>query len=348
MFKTKTLLLNVLLTSLICLPLLAHANILVNKGKQQVKSQAALLVDKAPIMALTSTQQGIVAVGSHGHLLTNNNNKNWVQHIVPTQTLLTGVAFASENDGWAVGHDATIIHTSDGGESWTLQQFLPGLDRPLLDVLFVNEQQGFSVGAYGMYFYTNDGGKTWNKQFLETLLLEEDIEYLAEVRSDSEEDYQFEISSILPHFNKIIQLQNNRLMLLGELGLIAFSNDNGKTWLREHNIYEGSFFTARQMQSKTILVGGLRGNVFRSLDDGKTWVNIQLGNNNNVNDIYQLKNGDIYLSQNNGVILKSIDDGLSFFQVSLQKGQDLMAVRELDNQIWVAGSKGLNLLKVNK
>ena len=103
-----------------------------------------------------------------------------------------------------------------------------------------------------------------------------------------------------------------------------------------------------QKQSKTILVGGLRGNVFRSLDDGKTWVNIQLGNNNNVNDIYQLKNGDIYLSQNNGVILKSIDDGLSFFQVSLQKGQDLMAVRELDNQIWVAGSKGLNLLKVNK
>ena len=32
------------------------------------------------------------------------------------------------NVGWAVGHDATILHTKDGGKNWTIQQFLPELD----------------------------------------------------------------------------------------------------------------------------------------------------------------------------------------------------------------------------
>lgn len=348
MFKTKTLLCNVIFTFFISLSLQAYSDVLIDSVEQQETSEAALYVEKAPIMALTSTKKAIYAVGSHGHLLTNVDNKNWVQSIVPTQTLLTGVAFPSERFGWAVGHDATIIHTNDGGDSWILQQLLPQLDRPLLDVLFINELQGFSVGAYGMYYSTINGGKTWNKQFLESLLPDEDIEYLAEVRNESEDDYQFEISSILPHFNKIIKLQDNKLMLVGELGLIAFSSDSGKTWHREHNIYDGSFFTAIQLKSKAILIGGLRGNVFRSFDGGLSWSKIHLINKNSVNDIYQVKNGDIYLSQNNGVILKSIDDGLSFTQVSLQKGQDIMAVIELDNKIWVAGSKGLNLLDVQK
>jgi len=332
-------------TSFTCLSLLTSSALAQDETKHVIKSQAALLVEKAPVTAFASTTKSIVAVGSYGHVLINENNSAWQQKIVPTDTLLTSISFSGDDLGWAVGHDATIIHTQDGGSTWNLQQYLPTLDRPLLDVLFLNHKQGIAVGAYGMFYRTNDGGTTWNKQFLESLLPEEDIEYLDDVRSESEEDYQFEISSILPHFNKIIALKDKRLLLVGELGLIAFSNDGGKSWERQDNIYEGSFFTAKQTQLNTILVAGLRGHIYRSTDNGLTWQSIVLVNNNSVNDIYQSSNGDIYLTQNTGIVLKSIDDGMSFVQDSIHKGQDLMAVSELNNQLWLAGSKGLNRLK---
>jgi len=332
-------------TSFMCLSLLTSSVLAQDETKQVIKSQAALLVEKAPIIAFAATTKSIVAVGSYGHVLINEGNDTWQQKIVPTDTLLTGVSFYGDTLGWAVGHDATIIHTQDGGLTWDLQQYLPTLDRPLLDVLFVSNKQGISVGAYGMFYRTNDGGKTWNKQFLESLLPEEDIEYLADVRSESEDDYQFEISSILPHFNKIIELTDKRLMLVGELGLIAFSSDGGKSWKRQNNIYEGSFFTAKQTQLNTILVAGLRGHLYRSTDNGLTWQQVTLINNNSINDIFQASNGDIYLTQNTGIVLKSIDDGISFIQDSVHKGQDLMGVSELNNQLWLAGSKGLNRLK---
>jgi photosystem II stability/assembly factor-like uncharacterized protein len=318
-----------------------------NQTKQQITSQPAKLAAKSPVMSLIITSKEMIAVGVRGHVLfgqglAEQGSTNWHQKIVPTNVLLTSVTFTDENNGWVVGHDATIIHTGDGGDSWQTQQYLPALDRPLLDVTFINEKTGFAVGAYGMFFGTNDGGASWTKQFLASLLPVDDVEYLNEIRGESEEDYQAEISSILPHFNKIIELSDKRLMLVGELGLIAFSNDQGKTWVREHNIYEGSFFSASQTNKNTLLVGGLRGHVFRSNDNGVSWSQISLVNSNSVNDISQLSNGDIYIAQNNGVALKSVDDGLSFTQVSLLKGQDLMAIQEFNQQIWVAGSKGLN------
>jgi len=320
-----------------------------NSSKQSVTSQPAKLASKSPIMALVATETKMVGVGVRGHVLVSKTVKgsstDWAQKTVPTNVLLTGVTFTDDNLGWIVGHDATILNTIDGGETWHTQQYLPTLDRPLLDVTFNNDKVGFAVGAYGMFFSTVDGGSTWNNQFLESLLPEEDVEYLNEVRGESEDDYQAEIASILPHFNKIIRLSDKRMLLVGELGLIAFSNDDGQTWIRENNIYEGSFFTAAQTKNNTLIIGGLRGNVYRSVDNGVNWSKIALVNNNSINDIKQLSNGDIYIMQNNGVALKSVDDGVSFTQISLLKGQDLMAVGEFNQQIWVASSKGLNLLE---
>ena len=345
MFKTKKLILTVVLAGLTSTWSLVSSAQEVSEIKQVFTSQPAMLAKNAPVMAIASNGQEMVAVGERGHVLTNNGVDDWSQVIIDTDVLLTDVEFYGDKSGWSVGHDATILHTTDGGSSWQIQQQIPELDRPLLDVNFVSSTQGFAVGAYGMFYSTIDGGKTWSKQFLESLLPEDDVEYLAEVKAESEEDYQFEIASILPHFNKIVALKNQGLMLVGELGLIAFSNDLGKSWQRIDNVYEGSFFTGLQLTSGAILVGGLRGNMFRSFDNGVNWSRVDLGNSNSVNDIYQLRNGDVLVAQNNGTLLISTDDGLSFTQHSVRKGQDLMDIHQFHDQVWLAGSKGLKVMK---
>ena len=80
---------------------------------------------------------------------------------MPTRALLTAVHMHDERIGWAVGHDAVILRTGDGGETWRLVHYAPEEERPLLDVWFRDEHTGFAVGAYGYFLATGDGGDTW-------------------------------------------------------------------------------------------------------------------------------------------------------------------------------------------
>ena len=50
-----------------------------------------------------------------------DHGQTWKQAKVPTQNLLTAVNFPSPSKGWAVGHEAVILATQDGGDSWEVQ-----------------------------------------------------------------------------------------------------------------------------------------------------------------------------------------------------------------------------------
>ncbi|MEN1451047.1 WD40/YVTN/BNR-like repeat-containing protein, partial [Pseudomonas aeruginosa] len=40
---------------------------------------------------------------------------------VPVDVLLTSVHFPDANNGWAVGHDGVVLHSTDGGKTWSKQ-----------------------------------------------------------------------------------------------------------------------------------------------------------------------------------------------------------------------------------
>lgn len=77
----------------------------------------------------------VVVVGERGHILISEDGTAFNQVAVPTQATLTATTVVG-NHIWAVGHDATIIHSSDKGQSWEIQNVQPELQRPFLDVLF--------------------------------------------------------------------------------------------------------------------------------------------------------------------------------------------------------------------
>lgn len=211
-------------------------------AESQIKPAiTAPLADKSLLLDIAVTSSGkLVVVGEHGNILHSSNGQTWEQANVPVQSTLTAVTFVNPSLGWAVGHDATILATTDGGYSWKVQQHMPELEKPLLDIVFKNDKQGIAVGAYGLFFVTNDGGNTWTDVFQEELLYIEDLEYLNELKLEDEEAYLDERSSILPHFNRIY-LDGRTMYLAGEIGLLAKSNDFGDTWQRLDEIYEGSF-----------------------------------------------------------------------------------------------------------
>ncbi|MDX5427875.1 MAG: YCF48-related protein [Bacteroidota bacterium] len=91
----------------------------------------------------------------------HGQNFNWVsQNSGVTQTL-HAVHFPSNNVGFTVGVNGTILKTTDGGISWSIQN--SNLTDPLLSVNFVNDSVGWVAGGSGqpVLLTTSNGGGTW-------------------------------------------------------------------------------------------------------------------------------------------------------------------------------------------
>lgn len=309
-------------------------------------SVKAPLVSQSLLLDITKIGQvKLVAVGEHGHIILSTDGVNWQQSSVPVQTTLTNVFFYNEKLGWAVGHDATILHSQDGGLTWQVQLYKPTLEKPLLNIVFKTPLEGVAIGAYGLFFRTLDGGKTWQSEFHSELLLPDDIEYLAELKQEDEEAYLDEASSILPHFNRLI-IDGRTLYMVGEIGLIAKSNDFGRGWQRFDEIYQGSFFDMARTMKGNLLVVGLRGHVFRSLKNGTPWQQRQTNTTALINDIVLTNDDRIFLLANNGTLLESNDDGQSYRLRKQIDGKALIAGVWFNNQLIVVSDVGVKIISL--
>ena len=237
------------------------------------------LAQRAMMLDLVNTGAHLLAVGEHGIVVVSNNGRNWAQVQTPVRSALTAVSFANDKDGWIVGHDATILHTADGGRTWELQNFKPELEKPYLDVLALDANIAFAVGAYGLISKTTDGGKTWTAV-------------------DAGAIREGEL-----HFNCITKLSDGNLLIVGEQGTMGLSSDAGATWKKLVAPYEGSFFGAIPYGPKGALAYGLRGNVFASQDvaAGK-WTKVDPGTVSTYFGGNVLANGDLVIVGVNGDI----------------------------------------------
>ena len=265
----------------------------------------------------------IVAVGERGIvLLSDDSGKSWVQATVPTSVTLTAVQFSDTHNGWAVGHAGVILHSSDSGASWKKQldgdqaakmilefsekyaaantgspgaknltsaakQFAAdGADKPFLDVFFTSDRSGFVVGAFGLAIRTEDGGKTW-EPFMQ-LLNNRDGSHLYSIRASGE-----------------------RIVIAGERGFLAISNDGGKSFLSPELPYKGSLFSVSVLPSGTIVVAGLKGNMFYADPGVLEFSKTQGGQNISYNAIQVINDGRLIALDQAGHLWVSGDNGRS-------------------------------------
>ena len=89
---------------------------------------------------------------------TTDGGQNWGTITAPGNTYyLRAVDFVGSN-GWAVGMNGTIIHTTDSGITWTSQN--SSATATLFDVDFSDDLHGLACG-HSHLMYTTDGGQTW-------------------------------------------------------------------------------------------------------------------------------------------------------------------------------------------
>lgn len=263
-----------------------------------------------------------VAVGERGHvLISEDQGRSWRQLEMPTRATLTGVHFHDKRLGWVVGHDATILRTQDGGETWERVYYDPEEESPLFDVWFRDAENGFAVGAYGLFLVTSDGGATWTR-----LTVDED-EY---------SDF---------HLHHIASTETGRLYMAAEAGTIYRSDDGGRSWLSLPSPYAGSFFGTLLLGDDELLLFGLRGHMFRSEDAGETWQEVETGTVALLNRGLRTSSGKLIVVGHEGTLLISDDGGRSFAPREQPDRQALATLIETDDGgLILIGEFGVNRL----
>ncbi len=273
------------------------------------------LASRSLLLDGATTGARLVVVGERGHILiSTDDGVNWQLAQVPIRVLLTAVHMHDPQTGWAVGHDAAILRTRDGGASWQMVHHAPEEERPLLDVWFRDARTGFAVGAYGYFLSTEDGGDTWSS------------------RTVSEDDF---------HLNALLPVAPNRLFIAAEAGVIYRSDDGGDNWRELPSPYTGSWFSALALEDGQLLLLGIRGHLFRSEDNGDNWTQIPTATTATLTGAAQLQSGALLITGLEGTLLTSTDGGHSVSLEQLPSRQGISTVLPLaDGNILLIGEFG--------
>ena len=292
-----------------------------------VYSVESAKASKSLMLDVVHAGKRLVAVGDRGHILySDDQGATWTQAKVPTRQLLTSVFFVDDKHGWAVGHDAQILASEDGGVSWSKQFEDLKRESPLLDVWFQDVDSGFAVGAYGALLATTDGGKHW-----------EDVSD----RLDNEDQF---------HLNAIAAVKDAGVFIVGEQGSMFRSADGGQTWEKLEGPYEGSLFgVIGTAQANTLLAYGLRGNLYRSTDFGSTWEQVELQAARGalefgLSGATLLDDGSIVIVGNGGSVIRSNDNGETFSVFNRPDRISVSAVTAAGNgNLVLAGQGGVRV-----
>ena len=306
----------------------------------------------------------VVAVGDRGSIVyTDDEGTNWRKADSPTGVLLTAVCFSDSRNGWAVGHDAVVVGTRDGGSTWQVQYSdVLGAGEEADDALA--EQDDFSDEDYSDDYYDEDyddfadeelAQDTSGAPLLDIACISKDravavggYGYLLETanggkswakvldRMDNENGW---------HLNAIAHVPGtNTLIAAGEKGLLFRSRDNGLSWKSLRSPYDGSFFGVTAMKDGSVVAYGLQGNLWITRDQGDSWRQVPTGVTRGINDAAQLDDGTLMLVGGAGVVLISRDAGNSVALQYLQDRESVSAVLPLTGgELVMVGDAGIRV-----
>ncbi|MCB9089898.1 MAG: Ig-like domain-containing protein [Calditrichae bacterium] len=237
--------------------------------------------------------------------------KGWYfQNPLPQGNYLSDVCFTDVNTGVAVGYLGTILRTSDGGDTWTIQS--SGTTENLLGVFFTDTNNGTVVGRFGTILRTTNGGITWVSQS----------------------------SGVTIHLRDVYFTDAATGWVVGS-GTILHTTNGGDTWTPQNSapykVLCGVFFS----DANTGWVVGEDGTIRRTTNGGNTWVSQNSGTTEYLYGVYFTDTNTGWVVGNNGTIRRTINGGASWNSQSSGTTEIFTGVYFSDAATgWVVGYNG--------
>jgi photosystem II stability/assembly factor-like uncharacterized protein len=232
----------------------------------------------------------------HNSILSQNL---WEKIKSPTTKNLQKLIFVDSLNGWAVGDSGIIVHTSDGGSSWSIQN--SGIDLDIRSASFPDTNRGWALAwtiapPYGtIILKTQDGGLSWknefyngNDVFLNSIYFSDSLNgwiggnytgilYTTDGGKGWNQS-QIDSFSGFPIYDFVFSNKNNGFASAGRtdiMGVIYKTTDGGKSW-------KGKSVSADPIQKlfykDSIFIVGVGGDLefgagfISSRDGGANWV----------------------------------------------------------------------------
>lgn len=229
---------------------------------------------------------------------------------------LNAACFVDANTGWAVGDGGKILHTRDGGATWTPQSSPTRVD--LKGVCFVDTNRGWAVGAEESILVTTNGGRQWRLQV-------------------------YNPGSPLT-LNAIAMLPEGFGWAAGAGGLLLSTENAGRLWIYED---AGTMNEIRSLYLRDVRTAWMTGNgVFRRTTDGFEWtaMTVPSGASADLRSIWFVSPTQGFAVGANGTLLQTVDGGTKWTRKTVPATSGVLL-----NSIcfptptagWIAGAGGL-------
>ena len=260
--------------------------------------------------------------------------------------------------GWAAGESVdgygTIIHTTDGGETWVRQGKTGEIpDANLGGVAAIDAQNAWVVGDQGTILRTHDGGSTWQRQEVPAEVSEAGLIAVSAVdgntawaagagpnailhTTDGGKTWTRQGQGVVPTSmdpQGVYASDAAHAWVVGspegdnKYGTILRTSDGGATWERQpytlahppDNRYD--LITIHGVDANTIWAVG-HGQVIHTADGGTTWVQQALpsGGLYDVNGVFAVDHNTVWVVVDDGGIYRSDDSGANWVQQTVPSG----------------------------
>ena len=269
------------------------------------------------LLGLAHAANTVVAVGNAGQVLISaDEGQTWTLHKTPTDELLTAVVFPTPTEGWAVGQDEVVLHTTDGGKTWNQQHIKDAADQVLFTIISLGPGHLFASGSYNLTLETLNG-KDWTEGKV----------------PNTDDDY---------HLNCAIN-RGDDILITGEAGH-AFIRYAG-AWTPMKLPYDGSQFACAVGPDGSFYSFGLRGTAFRALPGARNWTKLDSGTQRSFFGATNLANGKIVIVGSNGLMEMLDPASGKFTKMPSVTGATLSAVLEVGHgKLIVAGDDGVHIV----
>ena len=283
--------------------------------------------------------------------------------------------------GWAVGDSVdgygTILHTTDGGETWERQ----GLQVEIPDVSLAGAFAidacnawvvGDNAGGYGVILRTTDGGQKWIRQGDPSQVPDVSLEGVYAINkriawvtghngvilhtNDGGETWtrQAEVTAPDVLLMGAYASDANHVWVVGQdsefngtrMGTILHTKNGGRTWDRQpyepNPLVNLALIWVHGLNARTAWVVG-NGTVLHTTDGGKTWQDISSevgGVFFDFNGVFAVDNNTVWVSQDNDGIYKY--DGSQWQQQTTPiRGYYFLRISAINkNTAWFVGTGG--------
>jgi len=330
--------------------------------------------DRAALMDITRTGHRLVAVGERGLIIySDDDGRKWTQATVPLRTTLTAICFSEPKNGWAVGHESVLLHSTDQGTTW--KKVLDGYQ---INKMMVSAMKKVVAGLRQQL----QAAAPADKSALQTRLEDAEVNLKGFVETEKEGPIQpllaitfstpqegllvgaFGIilrthdggKSWIPFLDRInnpmgyhfygIARTKTRMFIFGEAGGAYRSDDDGNHWQAFEAPYQGSYFGTLGDPEGNLIAGfGLRGNLVISYDNGDHWQLRKLGQGGALTGGARLSSKRFVLVGMAGVIYLGSTENPDLKPVKTGFPACMAATEAADGTLVLVGLRGLK--KIN-